>query len=152
MHGPVDSMLEVVERGSFTSAQEAAAAILGTAFRLNEEINRIVNEEEKQRRLRQWVERLLSGVTRVAKDYPAMSFSVSVGWPPSVTVTVGLGSEAVASSARSKARKSPSVRVSEEAMISGLRTPGGQVRRDRDELGMGHGRAYEPRSGSVRTS
>jgi hypothetical protein len=119
MHGPVDSMLEAVERGTFTSAQEAAAAILGTAFRLNEEITRIVNEEEKQRRLRLWVEQLLSGVTRVAKEYPAMSFSVSVGWPPSVTVTVGLGSGAIASSERPKPKTAPSVRVSEEAMVSG---------------------------------
>jgi hypothetical protein len=121
MHGPVDSMLEAVERGSFTSAQEAAAAILGTAFSLNEEITRIVNEEEKQRRLRLWVEQLLSGITRIAKEYPAMSFSVSVGWPPSVTVTVGLGSGAIASSAKPKARKSPSVSVSEEAVFSGQR-------------------------------
>jgi hypothetical protein len=49
MYGPIDSMLEAVERASFTSAQEATAAILGTLFRLNEEIARIVDVAEKDR-------------------------------------------------------------------------------------------------------
>lgn len=118
MYGPVDSMLESMERRNFTSAQEAAAAILGTVYRLNEEVTRIVNEEEKDRKLRQWVEQLLNGITRVAKRYPAMGFSVSVGWPPSVTVTVRWASDSDPSTTRPRVRKTPSVRVSDEAMAS----------------------------------
>jgi hypothetical protein len=118
MHGPLDSMLEAVERGNFTSAQEAAAAILGTVFRLNEEVTRIVNEDEKDRRLRQWLEQLLRGISGVARRYPAMSFSVSVGWPPSVTVTVGWASDSEPSEARPMLRQSPSVQVSEQVVAS----------------------------------
>ena len=122
MYGPVDSMLAAVEQGNFTSAQEATAAILGTVFRLNEEITRIVNEEEKNRRLRQWVEQLLNGIARVAKKYPAMSFSVSFGWPPSVTVTVEWESLSDLPASRSTRGKASSVRVSDEALASGQRS------------------------------
>jgi len=115
-------MLAAVEQGNFTSAQEATAAILGTVFRLNEEITRIVNEEEKNKRLREWVEQLLNGIARVAKKYPAMSFSVSVGWPPSVTVTVEWASLSDLPASRSTRRKAPSVRVSDEALASGQRS------------------------------
>jgi hypothetical protein len=89
VHAAIDLVLDEVERGEFADPRDAAAAVMAAVFRINEELSRIVNEDEKERMLRRWVARLIDGVGTLSVRFDTLWFSLSVGWPPSVNATVG---------------------------------------------------------------
>jgi hypothetical protein len=89
VRGAIDLVLDEVEGGEFADPRDAAAAVMAAVFRINEELSRIVNEDDKERMLRRWVARLIDGVGTLSERFDTLRFSLSVGWPPSVDATVG---------------------------------------------------------------
>src|SRR2546429_4914266 len=76
----VDEMLTDLIRRNFQSAGDALAAVMAATAALSAAWNRLDTAgSEGRNRVRKWLEELWRGVSKIATDYKAERFSISLG-------------------------------------------------------------------------
>ena len=90
----VNDVLATYEERDFADEAEALAAIAHVATAINEEWASQEHEavvwttEDRERRLREWLERLVAIVKRVVTQFAAISYAITVGFPLGVSVSI----------------------------------------------------------------
>ena len=96
MDDPVYDLLVRLAMTEFHSEEEAAGALLSAAIMVNSEVPRLEATEDlgtRQDHIRRWLERLFKIAKNATSQFGAASFSISVGIPTGVTVTVEWNTE-----------------------------------------------------------
>jgi hypothetical protein len=82
-----ETMLATLETARFQDSGEAIAEIAAVVSAVNRELEG-EPDEDRIRKLREWVKRLHAGVKNAAQQVGAESFSISVGFPLGISVGV----------------------------------------------------------------
>jgi hypothetical protein len=84
----VDDQLTDLIRRDFQSAGDALAAVMAATAALRQAWNRVDTAgSEGRNRVRKWLEDLWRGVSKIATDYRAEGFSISLGSQGDINVT-----------------------------------------------------------------
>jgi hypothetical protein len=88
----LDLLLDELGPGSYEEVGDWAARLLSATYLLNQRLEQLEQveklEEERKRRLEKWLKRLFESAKQAADQYEAVGFSIAVGIPAGVTVTV----------------------------------------------------------------
>lgn len=88
----VEDVIGKYENAQFGDEAEAIAALAEMTYTINKELGgddaQTLTAEDRGERLRKWVERLAKIAKQIAEKFGALSFSITVGFPAGVSVTV----------------------------------------------------------------
>ncbi len=90
----VNDVLAIYGERDFADEAEALAAIAHVAIAINEEWASQEQEavtwtmEDREKRLREWLEKLVEIVKRVVKQFAALSYAITVSFPLGVSATI----------------------------------------------------------------